>query len=210
LSFTTNDTANNPVTYTLNCTGNPALTPPTIVKAFSPGSITAGGTSSLGFTITNQNAIPLTGLAFTDNMPAAVTITAAAPTNTCGGTLIATPTTSVITLSAGTVGAGPNATCTISVQVTSNTAGTHQPERLISSTETGAGAASNTPLVNPAGVLPPTLTVFRQAQFSAARPTLTFTISNPNAATIDRDRVHRHHALSHRVAGSVTNTCGAR
>ena len=66
----------------------------------------------------------VSSLAFTDNLPAGVEV--ASPNNaisSCGGALTALSATSVITLTGGTVAAG--ATCTISVDVTSSTAGMH-------------------------------------------------------------------------------------
>jgi uncharacterized repeat protein (TIGR01451 family) len=60
--------------------------PPTISKAFSTNPVAVGGTSTLIFTLTNENNVALTGTTFTDNLPAGVQV---APTPaasiTCGG-----------------------------------------------------------------------------------------------------------------------------
>ncbi|RFP86807.1 autotransporter outer membrane beta-barrel domain-containing protein [Rhodobacteraceae bacterium 63075] len=98
---------------------------PSFSKAFSPDTIGPGGTSTLTFTIDNLSGAPVTDLAFTDNLPAAVTMaTPAAAINTCtGGTLSAPDGGGTITYSGGSLGAG--ASCTVSVNVTSSTPGMH-------------------------------------------------------------------------------------
>ncbi len=61
-------------------TSNASVTvvgPPTISKAFNPTSIALNATSTLSFTITNPNtASALSGVAFTDNLPAGVVVAA--------------------------------------------------------------------------------------------------------------------------------------
>ena len=49
----------------------------TVAKAFAPASIGTNGTSVLTITISNPNAIAVTGAAFTDNYPAGLVNTAA-------------------------------------------------------------------------------------------------------------------------------------
>ncbi|MCP3962133.1 MAG: DUF11 domain-containing protein [bacterium] len=97
---------------------------PGFAKAFSPGSIPSGGTSTLTLTIDNTaNGQALADLDFTDNLPAGMTIAAApAASTTCiGGTLNATPATSTITYTGGTA---PSASaCGVTVPVTSSTLG---------------------------------------------------------------------------------------
>ena len=101
--------------------------PPDFSKSFTPAIIASGGTSTLTFTIDNTaSALAATGLAFTDCLPAGVVV--ADPSNaspTCsGGSLTAGAESGTITYSGGSVPAG--ASCTIQVDVTSNTLGTHQ------------------------------------------------------------------------------------
>ncbi len=101
-----------------------ALPAPMLTKSFSTGVggfIPVGGTSVLTLTLTNPNAAALTGLAFTDTLPVGVTL--AVPNllaTTCGGVVNATA-PNLITLT-GTTLAG-NASCSITVNVTGNTAG---------------------------------------------------------------------------------------
>ncbi len=95
-------------------------------KLFVPDLIQAGGISTLTFTIDNPaNAVAVGNLAFTDNLPAAVSVAnPAAVLVTCtGGTVTAVPGTGVISYSGGSVPAGTS--CTVSVEVTSSTVGLH-------------------------------------------------------------------------------------
>src|SRR6266496_2250296 len=90
-------------------------------KTFTPIRIAAGGTSVLRVTIFNPNSFPLTNAAWTDNLPANITIVGLV-SNDCGGTATAAAGTSTITLSGGTVPAQTGSTpgsCTVAVNVTS-------------------------------------------------------------------------------------------
>ena len=90
-----------------------------LTKAFSPTSVAAGGTTTLTITLQNQTGSQYTGAAFTDNLPAPLTIASAPASPQCGGTI--TSTASSIQLSGGTIPAGSittPGTCTITVQVT--------------------------------------------------------------------------------------------
>src|SRR5579859_3035322 len=84
--------------------------PPTISKVFLPDTVTQNGQVLLSFTISNPNSDPnpnvtLTGIQFTDSLPAGLIV--APPNqlngNNCGGTLTATPGSSSISLSGGTI-----------------------------------------------------------------------------------------------------------
>ena len=99
--------------------------PPTISKVFSPTTVGTGVSSVLTITLSNQNATALTAAAFTDTYPGGL-INSATPsgTTTCGsGTVTAAPGGSSVALSGGTISA--NNTCTVTVNVTSNTAGAY-------------------------------------------------------------------------------------
>jgi uncharacterized repeat protein (TIGR01451 family) len=95
-------------------------------KAFQPATIGPGSTSRLVFKITNGEPTPLTDLAFSDVLPAGVTI--ATPANasmTCGTTLSAPDGDTTISFAGESRdGVGSFETCTISVDVTSSTEGT--------------------------------------------------------------------------------------
>ena len=127
--------------------------PPTISKAFSPSSIAVGGTSTLSFTLANPNTgVALSGVAFSDTLPAGVEV-AAAPNanNACAGTVTATAGTGVISLSDGSIAAGQS--CAISVDVTATSGGAKDNTAgAVSSTNGGTGAASNTATLTVTGV----------------------------------------------------------
>jgi CSLREA domain-containing protein/uncharacterized repeat protein (TIGR01451 family) len=98
--------------------------PPTVTKSFAPALIASGGTSTLTVTLTNPNAVALTGAAFTDTYPAEiVNATPAGAGTTCGGVVTAADGGGTLALSGGTIPA--NGSCTVTVAVTSSTAGAH-------------------------------------------------------------------------------------
>ncbi len=93
-------------------------------KAFTPSTIGPGSVSTLQFNIENFTSSGARGLMFTDSLPAGVTIASPAKaSSTCGGTVTAPDGGGTITFDAGGVGAG--STCTVTVDVTSSTVGTH-------------------------------------------------------------------------------------
>ena len=158
---------------------------PSISKAFSSNPILAGATSRLTLTINNILASTLTGVAFTDTYPAGL-VNAAVPnaSTTCpAGTVIATAGANVINLSAGSV--NPISTCTVSVDVTSSTAGVYaNTSGGVSSTQTGtAGNASNTASLTVIGPPQATKTFSPPSTRISLDTQLTITISNPNTTT---------------------------
>jgi len=169
-------------------TSNDSITvvgPPTIQKQFGAASIALNGSTSLQFTITNGNTtVGLTGVAFSDTLPAGLIIsTPSGLSGSCGaGTITATQNTNVISLSGGTIAA--SGSCTFSVNVTGTTAGSKvNTTGNVTSTEGGTGGTAQA-------------TVHVQAAPSIAKAfnpnaiapngvsTLTFTITNP-AANVD-------------------------
>jgi hypothetical protein len=159
--------------------------PPTISKAFGASSIALSGSTSLSFTINNPNSgIALSGIAFTDALPAGLVVaTPNGLTGSCGGgTITATAGSGSLSLSGATLAA--SASCTFSVNVTGTTAGSKaNTTGAISATESGTGATSNTATLKV--VAPPTIS----KAFSAGTiplngtATVTFTISNANVST---------------------------
>lgn len=107
-------------------TGGTAQEPPTFSKRFEPPTIGPGSVSTLVFEIVNQDLVnPLSNLAFTDTLPAGVTIAdpASAVTDCAGGVVNAPDGGSTITFVNGQV--GPASSCTVEVNVTSATPGLH-------------------------------------------------------------------------------------
>ena len=122
--------------------------PLTFTKSFAPSTIGPGSVSTLTFTITNNDPLPFIDLAFTDilpTMPGAVVIaTPANASTTCDDGVVTAPAGGgTITFSDGELGGGE--TCTVTVDVTASTAGTH--------TNTSGGITST-----PAPGDPPTAT----------------------------------------------------
>jgi len=189
---TTAGVKNNSVTVsdTVAGTGNTSnasitvVAPPTIAKAFGAASIPLNGSTSLSFTITNPNAVALTGVAFSDTLPAGLVVsTPNGLTGSCGaGTITATAGSNSITLSGGTIAA--SSSCTFSVNVTGTTAGKQtNTTSAVTSTEGGTG---NTATASVDVVAPPSIAKqFNPSTIAVnATTSLTFIITNP-AANVD-------------------------
>ncbi len=104
--------------------------PAEINKQFTPILIDAGAVSVLRVTVFNPNTFPLTNASWTDNLVGVQPGLSIAPpgivSNTCGGTVVATPGTTTVSLTGGNVPAQVQATpgeCFIEVNVTSTTPG---------------------------------------------------------------------------------------
>jgi hypothetical protein len=144
----TNTTGN--VTSTNGGTGNSAsanltvASAPTISKAFGVSSMPVNATTSLTFNITNPNSgLGLTGVAFTDSLPAGLVVaTPAGVTSTCGGTVTATSGSSSISLSGGSIAS--SGSCSITVNVTATTTGVKvNTTSNVTATESGAGNSAS-------------------------------------------------------------------
>ena len=125
----------------------PAVAPPTIAKAFGAASIVVNGTTTLTFTLTNPNpGIALTGVGFTDTLPAGLVVaTPNGLANTCGGTVTAVAGSGSVGLANGGLPAGGS--CTITVSVTGTTAGAkNNTTSAVTSTEGGAGGTASASL----------------------------------------------------------------
>ena len=110
------DTAPTPLTASID-----VVAPPSISAAFGTNLLGLDGTTSLGFTITNPNpTFALSGVGFTDTLPAGLTI-AGQPTNTCGGSFAGDPGSNNFGLSGGQI--SPASTCTVSVAIAASTTG---------------------------------------------------------------------------------------
>jgi uncharacterized repeat protein (TIGR01451 family) len=156
------------------------LAAPTFTKSFSPSTTSAGVPVTLSFSITNNSGIQLTGLSFTDSLPAGLLVANPSNlTNTCFGTPSALPGGTSIALSGGTLAA--NATCTVTVQVVASAPGTYTnpPVTLTSAQAPAVQSAPVNLSVNP--VTAPTFTKsFNPASAVGAPVTVTviFTIVN--------------------------------
>ena len=139
-------------TATANLTVAP---PPAITKTFGAASIPMGGSTPLSFALVNPagNTLPLTGVAFTDTLPAGLVVsTPSGVTSKCGGTVTAVSGSGSVSLSGATLAA--SATCIVTVNVTGTGAGIQNNSVMVTSIEGGNGNTSNAGLTV---VSPPTI-----------------------------------------------------
>ena len=144
------------VTSTNGGTGNTAnailnvVSPPVITKAFSPNMISVGEDSSITFTLTNPNPTTvITGVGFTDMLPAGLQVAVAPNANATGCSASSTPVYSPVAgdtgLIFGNASIAGGGTCIVTVTVTGLTSGTkNNTTSAITSTEGGTGSTSNT------------------------------------------------------------------
>src|SRR5439155_814263 len=152
-------------------------------ESFGAATIPLNGSTTLTFTITNPNgSTALTGLSFTDSLPAGLVV--ATPNGFTlvsgslgGGTVTATAGSGTISLSGGSLAAG--ASVSFSVNVTGTTAGVKNNSVVVASTEGGSSTAANAS-VTVAAAPPTAAESFGAATVPVGGTTsLTFTITNP-------------------------------
>ena len=168
-------------------TANPivVIAPPAVSKAFGTASLALNGTTSLSFTLQNSNASTLTGVGFTDSLPAGLAVsTPNGLTGSCGGGAItATAGSGSVSLSGATLAAA--ASCTFGVNVTGTTVGIkNNVTGAVTSVESGGGGTASATVTVAAvtSFTGPTATGSGSAtvSFSGGGPTCQFT----NAAFI--------------------------
>lgn len=139
--------------------GPGALVPPTLAKSFSPSSILVSEVSTLTLTLGNANASGLTlSTALVDILPGSVVVAAGAVGGTCPGVVTAVAGGNAVTYESGS--ALPAGGCTITVPVTSASAGSFLNALPAGSLLTDAGSnaqAAQATLVVQA-LQPPTIT----------------------------------------------------
>ena len=168
-------------------TGNTAsatlqvLGPPILSKSFTPAQILVNQTSTLAFSISNPNAsLTLTGIGFSDNLPANVLIAnPSGLSGSCGGGTISAPAGgSTITLTGAALAGG--ASCNFSLKVTSSVASIYPNiTTQVTSAEEGLGA----PVVAVLTVVgPPSIKkAFGKSLIPLGQATtLALTVINPN------------------------------
>ena len=121
------------------------LAPPSISMAFAATPILTSASTTLSFTVTNPNSTTtLTGMAFSDSLPAGVEVIGGSSSQ-CGGT-VTTTAPSTIALSGGSLAA--LASCTFNVTVSGTAAGTkNNTTGTISATNGGTGNSASATLV---------------------------------------------------------------
>jgi len=180
------NSTNGPTGPTASATLAVGYTAPGFGEAFSPTTITTGGTSTVTFTITSASSNPAayTGLAFTDNLPTNLVVaTPLSATTTCtSGTVTAVAGGTSISLSGGQI--APNTSCTVTVNVTSATAGSYtNTTGTLTDTQGVNGTTASAALTV---LSPPTISIaFSPTTISpSANSTLTFTITNNNSSSL--------------------------
>jgi uncharacterized repeat protein (TIGR01451 family) len=189
------------------------IAPPVIIKAFGAVSVPVNGSTSLTFTIQNNNATTvLSGVAFTDSLPSGLVIsTPNGLTGSCGGGVItAVQATGTVSLTGATL---PAATaCTFSVNTTGTTAGAkNNTTGNVASVEGGTGGTASASL---AVVAPPSIAkAFNPTTIPVnTNSVLTFTITNPAANSVALTGLAFADTFPAGVVVStpnaLTNTCG--
>jgi hypothetical protein len=153
-------------------TGTFSITPsaaaPTISKTFGVGTIAQGGTTTLSFTLTNptQNVGALSGVGFTDTLPAGLVV--ATPTGvagSCSGTIAAVAGSASVSLAGSTLAV--SGTCSFAVNVTAVSTGMQNNKTgAVTSTESGTGGTASASLT----VVPPVRITSLQATPSVLWP----------------------------------------
>ena len=158
---------------------------PTIAKAFSPATISSGGTSALTFTLGNSNASALTNATFTDTLTS-MSIASTGITGTCVG-VTNTPALTVgataLNLSVPSLPAGG---CTVTVQVTSSTGGAlpNTSSGVTTTQSPTVGVASNTANLTVTTPLAVTKSFAVPSIASGGKTQLTISLSNPGGSAI--------------------------
>jgi uncharacterized repeat protein (TIGR01451 family) len=204
------------ITSTNGGTGNTSnasisvVGPPALTKTFGATSIPVNGSTSLSFTVQNGNSVALTGVGFSDTLPAGLIIsTPNGLTGSCGsGTITATQNTNVISLSGATLAASTS--CTFSVNVNGTAAGVqNNTTSAVSSNEGGNGSAASASITVVAA--PSIAKAFDPSAISlGATTSLTFTIANPAANSVVLSGVAFTDTLPTglSVASSTATVCG--
>ncbi len=164
-------------------TGARAQSPPTIAKAFSAATVGLNSSVTLTFTLANPNpATDLTGVGFSDNMPAGLLI--ANPDSlagTCDTSLVTISSTN-LTLTGAVLPA--NSSCTLSIDVLATAAGDQvNTTGAVTSVEGGTGGTATATVT----VVVPDLTVAVSHTGSFISPQIgaTYTITVSNVGTGD-------------------------
>ncbi len=192
---------------------------PYISKSFGAPTIPLGGTTSLNFNIKNLNDdIGLTGVAFSDSLPAGLVVaTPNGLSGSCGGgTITAAAGSSTVSLSGAALSSG--ASCTFSVNVTGLTAGVKTNSVLVTSSNYGDGNTSTASLevigaptfskafspsaINLGGVSTLSFTIGND--FPVALTGLAFTDTFPSGVTLANPN-----GLSNTCGGTVSTTANS-
>ncbi len=196
-------------TLTVNA---PANAKPLLGKAFSPASISEGGTSTLTITLTNTSPESASLTApLIDRLPRGMEISGSG-SDTCGGALTANIDTSIVTLTGGSIPA--DGSCTITVPITTTGTGSYFNSLAAGALQTSNGNNSSpavATLTVRCGSLAPSLSkAFSPTTVKAgAASTVTITLTNPEATIANLTAPLTDNLPSGVVvSGSGSTTCG--
>ena len=157
---------------------------PTITEAFAPTTVGPTVTSTLTITFNNANGFALTQSDFIETLPSALSVTGTGST-TCGGVTVSLQAGgSSVALTGAIIPA--NGSCTVTLPVSSSTAGTYTnsiPANALTTGPAGGNTATATASVTVSAPVAPTVSAaFAPASVSTnTKSTLTITLSNSNA-----------------------------
>jgi uncharacterized repeat protein (TIGR01451 family) len=184
------------------------LPEPAIGKVFGTDPIAVGGTSVLTITVTNNAAVGLTGVGFSDTLPAGLSFAAAVTGNTCGGSATVNGTFDTLTLAGGSLAA--SAACAVTIDVSGDVAGSYtNTTSVVASNEvTGTTTGSDTIDVTISG--PTIAKAFGDALIGLGETTsLTVTVTNTAATALSNVAFSDTLPAGLLYAGAPTaNTCG--
>ena len=190
----------------------PTGVPPTLGKTFTPATVNAGDVSTVLITLTNFDVTAASLTApLIDTLPSGVLISGNA-TTTCGGTLTASTGGSTVTLTAGMIPA--NGTCTVTVPVIAQVAGSYFNALAVGALQTNkgnnAGPAVATLTVLPVSLAPTLSKAFSPATIKAGGfSILTITLNNPNNTIANLTAPLIDYLPSGLlVSGKASTTCG--
>jgi uncharacterized repeat protein (TIGR01451 family) len=190
----------------------------TVNKSFTPIAVTTNQPSKLTIDLFNSNATPANSVSITDNLPAGLQVaTPANITNTCGGTITATPGSGSVSLASGTIpaAAGLPSSCQVSVDVVSTT-----PNSYVNSIPVGAILSSQGTNALPANatlIISPSAPLTGSKSFSPANlhgngsaSTMTVVLNNPNGYALLNTAFTDNFPAGLKLTASPnpTTTCG--
>jgi uncharacterized repeat protein (TIGR01451 family) len=193
-----------------------SATPVTGTKSFSPNNVHGNGSpTTMTITLNNSNAFGLTNTTFTDPLPGGLRVAAtpAASTTCVGGTVSATPGSTSVSLSGGTIpGSG---SCTVAVRLEASNPNTYQDQTVTNSIP--ANDLKTTQGVTNASAIEGQVRVQRGASVSKSfspgaiavggTSVLTLTLSNFNSTAITAASIIDNMPAGVTVTSLAGNTC---
>ena len=205
-------TNTSPASATLNVGG---VQPLNVAKNFSPSAIWAGESSQLSIVIANNDSsITLTQVSLTDNLPANVFLAdpVSSTLSGCGDSASLTAVSGGTSVALNNATIAPNSTCTIRVNVTSDTQGSYLNTIPANALQTQQGLTNTSPDSARLNVQEIGITKgFSPSTFAAgATSTLTITLQNPTGSPYTGVNVSDTlpGTVLTVVPGSAATTCG--